>query len=211
MKFLIAALFLASITQNTLAQSRNQTLREIRDLAVQIENETFNTRGDQRTLNQVKTYLQRALSELQNGGGGNPTFEQCRNYVYPELDRVMSSRDALDETLRLCRTVEAYEEMVFLHTELDSVMSTRDAITQAATYADRRLFEKIDILRFAFEKYDRTLSTRDAADRSVQAVAPIQNRRGPGGTLSCFQKTFPVYDRSMSTADAMDRTAQACR
>jgi hypothetical protein len=210
MKFLIAALFLASITQTTLAQSRNQTLREIRDLAIQIENETFNTRGDQRTLNQVKSYLQRALGELQNGGG-NPTFEQCRNYVFPELDRVMSSRDALDETLRLCRTVEAYEEMVFLHTELDSVMSTRDSIAQAAAYADSSLYQKIDVLRYAFEKYDRTLSTRDAAARSVRAVGPIQVRRGPGGTLSCFQKTFPVYDRSMSTADAMDRTAQACR
>lgn len=211
MKYLVSLLLFSSLfTTSALAQTRNDLIREIRDLTVQIDNATWNTRGDMNNLVQAKTFLERALNALQ-GNQGNPTFEQCRSYVYPQLDRVMSSRDALDETLRLCRGVFAYEEMVFIHRELDPVMSTRDAITQAAVYADNQLMDKIELLRFAFSKYDRAASSRDAIQRSVNAVRPIQLRRGPGGTLSCFQKTFPVYDRSMSTTDAMDRTAQACR
>ena len=192
------------------AQGRSQTLRDIRNLSYQIEQETYSTRGDSQTLRDVQSLMRRALNELQNGGG-NGRFQECRQYAFPILDRTLPAGDAMDEAIRLCRQVEAIEEMKFLFEKYDRTLPARDALQRAANVSDFSLVDKLSLLEFAYEKYDRTLPASTAADRAVQGVAPIQNNRNPGGTLSCFKKTYPVYDRTLPSADAMDRTIQACR
>lgn len=197
-------------TSTLFAQSRSQDLREIRNLSYQIEQETYSTRGTPQTLRNVKSLLRRALNELQNGGT-NPGFAECRQFAFPILDRTLPASDAMDEAIRLCRQVEALPEMKFLFEKYDRTLPASDALERAATASDFSLVDKLDLLEFAFEKYDRTLATSTAADRAVQGVSPIQNNRNPGGTLSCFKKTYPVYDRTLPSAEAMDRTIQACR
>lgn len=211
MKTIFTTIILIATLQSPIfAQSRNQALREIRDLAVQIENATFNTRSDSRSLSMARSYMARALSEL-NGSNGNGDALKCRNYAQPILDRTMPSGDAMDEAIRICQTVLAYDEMVFMNENLDRVLSSREAITRAAQYADQNLRGKLDLLEFAYSKYNRIRSTTDAIAMSVRAISPINNNRAPGGTLSCFKKTYPLYDRTLPADEAMDRTATACQ
>lgn len=209
MKSLI--LILSLLTSSALmAQGRGQILRSIRDLSYQIESETYNTQAGDRELQEARTFLQKALDKLTNLGGGD-TFLECRTYVFPILDKTMPANDALNEAIKLCRQVQAIEEMKFLYEKYDRTLPARDAITRATRVATDILVGKIELLRFAYDKYDRMLSSRDAADRAVQGVSSIAPTRSPGRVLSCFQSSYPIYDRTLPAADAMDETIKACR
>lgn len=204
---IIAGLLLSA---NLFAQTRGDILRSIRDLSYQVENETYNTQANQRELQEARRLMQQALDKLTDLGGGD-TFLECRTFVFPILDRTMTPSDALNEAIRLCRNVEAVEEMKYLYSKYDRGLTSRDAITRAARVATGQLIGKLDLLRFAYEKYDRQLTARDAADRAVQGVSSIPYTRSPNRVLNCFQSSFPIYDRTMPAASAMDETIKACR
>ncbi len=192
------------------AQTRTSLLRSIRDVSYQVEQESYNTQASERELRETLTLLRRGLDKLTNGGGGD-TFQECRIFVFPILDRVLPANDALNETLKLCRPVVAIEEMKFLFEKYDRTLPARDAITRATRVATEDLLDKLQLLEFAFEKYDRTLPSKDAADRAVRGVSSITLTRSPGRILGCFQSSFPIYDRTLPSADAMDETINACK
>lgn len=209
MKSLIITLSLLA-SSALMAQGRGQVLRNIRDLSYQIENESYNTQAGVRELQEARSFLQRALDKLTNQGGGD-AFLECRTFAFPILDRTLPANDALNEAIKLCRSVQAVEEMKYLFEKYDRTLPARDAITRATRVATEKLVGKLELLRFAYEKYDRMLSSRDAADKAVQGVSSIAISRSPSRVLSCFQSSFPIYDRTLPAADAMDETIKACR
>lgn len=209
MKSLILCVFLLS-SSALFAQDRTRLLRSIRDLSYTIEQETYSTQASDRALSETLALLQRGLDKLTNGTGRD-VFVECRAFAFPILDRTLPANDALNEAIKLCRPVEALEEMKFLFEKYDRTLPARDAITRATRVADARLVDKLELLRFAFEKYDRTWPATDAADRAVRGVSSIPVTRSPGRVLSCFQSSFPIYDRTLPSSDAMDETIKACR
>ncbi|MCF8059011.1 MAG: hypothetical protein K9K67_06930 [Bacteriovoracaceae bacterium] len=191
-----------------LAQDRSFTIREIRDLSLQIEQATYATRSDSPSLEEAVVYMKRALRKIQSRPGTGQVFTLCRDYAFPILDRTLPTADAMDEAVRMCRTVEAFPEMKFLFEKYNRTLPTQEAMERAARFADINLMNKLDVLSFAYEKYNRMLPSSNSCDRAALGVATIQNTRG---TLNCFKNTFPNYDRTLSSADAMDKTIQACR
>jgi len=196
------------INVTLLAQDRSSTIREIRDLSYQIEQATYSTRGNAQSLNETAVLMRRALSNLTSRPGNGQVFTLCRDYAFPILNRTLPSGDAMDEAIRLCRTVVAFDEMKFLYTKYSRTLPSREAMEKAANFSDINLLGKLDILSFAFEKYNRVLPSSVSCDRAAKGVSIIQRTRG---TLSCFNNTFPVYNRTSSSVDAMDRTIQACQ
>jgi len=154
--------------------------------------------------------MRRALNQLTGARNPGGVFNDCRDFIFPELKRVMPNADALDETIKLCRNVAALPELKWIFSKIDRVLNTREAITIAANYSDNRLFQKLDLLQFIFSKYNRVRPTTDSMNKSVQAVQELSNRRS-GEALRCVQENFAIYNRTMTTEEAMSRTIKSCR
>lgn len=197
------------IATSAWSQSRSQLLREIRDLSLQIERETFNTRAGDRDLQQTSIFMRRALNQLTGSSNPGGVFNDCRDFIFPELKRVMPTADALDEAINLCRNVAALPELKWIFSKINRVLSTREAITIAANYSDIRLLQKLDLLQFIFSKYNRVRPTTDSMDRAVMGVQALSNRRG-GDDLRCVQENFAIYSRTMPIEEAMNRTIKSC-
>ena len=65
---------------------------------------------------------------------------------------------------------------------------------------------KLEIIKFAYEKYDRVTSTSNALDRALDGATKVRS-----DALSCLQIVFPKHDRTTSTSNAMDRSFTDCQ
>ena len=204
MRLAVLLAFILTFT-SAFAQSRASLKREIRKLTVVLEDETYNTDADIRTLMNAKIQVQNAIKLLRDGGNDRD-YRDCVKFSFEKLKQSMSDSRALDAAQKVCKSVKSFEIYTYLFEKYNANYSSKSAIEKAANKATAETKGKLSLLEFAWEKHNRNYSSSSAADKAIENII-VQNRRG---ALECFEEYYAIYSRNYSSSSAMDRTAQAC-
>jgi len=181
--------------------------RDIGHLAWQIEREVRDSGATLNQLEQVRSLMQESLDILQAGGGHPDLVEQCIEISFNQYRRQLPTSVALTRAQQRCQAVQDINVLTFLLTQhrrqLAAIEATDLSIEQASLAGIRG---KLELVEYAFEKYNRQMPTTDAATRAAFATLRVPLESG----LRCFERDYPRYSRSLPSVEAMDRTAHGC-
>lgn len=186
------------------AQSNNQLISEITQLARTIRDEASTTNASTETLRSVRNNLEDALVKLRQGGDDGNKGE-CFNYAYEKYFIANSSATATDKAIKLCRTVTDVPVLKFSYDKYYIALSATAAMDRAGTVASLPMRNKVDQLSFAFEKYYISLSSTAAMDKA-KAVSQLSS-----GSQSCLRSLFDRYYATYSSTVAMDKAIEGCK
>ena len=137
-------------------------------------------------------------------------YRECVKIADKAFQRSWDDSRSLLEATKRCRNIEDVDILKYTFKIYDRKNSDKDAIVKALRdCAGYRMHGKMQLLKFAVDKYSRGFEKEEDVRRALKA---IKQTRGPvHDTLRCFKEHFKVHRREVGDQKrAMDLTAKSC-
>ena len=198
-------IILISLSCFAAPQNREEIKDSISRVSSRIEKGVWRSQATTRNLERANEYLRQAYKLIRARGGDGRGSRACEEYIFNILERTYSSSTAIKKSQEMCKSVADIRVLKYSYSILETIYTDRTAIEKSVSYSDRSMIDKVELLRFTYERFNRTFTQNSSLQRAHEMTSSHQSYH-----LECFQRYYPRFESRNSSKRALELTSEAC-
>lgn len=199
-QILILSLIILSI--QSFADQRSRVKDQISDLALQIDQEIYNSDASTDELRRAKMKIREALEKITGRGSD---YSSCVDFALPIFERRYTGATAVRKAKEICKSVADARVFEYFYEKLSVTYIDTTALRKAAELSDSTTVGKKSIIEFSYEKHETQYTANRAIDKALENARILR-----ASSLRCLERFYSTFSRSYSASRAMDMTAENC-